>query len=1138
MPSPGLRARANSKTQLIALAALLVIYVAVALAHAYLAPLTTGPDELAHYEYLNFIARYGRLPLDPAERAQASYKSDQPPLYHLLAALPASLVDTGGPPYLKRVSDHRRRPLIERNRHAWGLYNTEDELWPYRGEVLRWHVGRWVAIFFGAATVAVTFLAAREVFDQVSFRNSWLAALGAAAVVAFIPRFALTGSMLNYETSLAFLAALFLWTLLRFTIYDLRFTIYDLRFTIYASLLGLLAGLAITTKLSALILPLEIVIGLWLIGYYYRWPWQRRLQAIAIAAITTLLAVSWWFGFVLYRFNTVAEDGWWTGLLRPLVAADASDATTNRLLSFLTGGQAGFTGAIDNLDSGPPWEWLAIFFRTFWTVGIEEQQPLGLLGLLVALGLCLAAVWGLSREAREQGSRGARGQEKWGDGEMGRWGGEALVEEQRSKGAGEQGVVDRNLLRTTHYALRKPSLFLWLLSLHLFLPFILPLIRYATTFSLADTAQGRHVLFLAAPAFAILLVWGLQSTANQISTYYLLRTTHYASRFTFYALRFTPYLPALFLLLWSGSQLWTMSWAYLPPLPVRTLPLPPAQAQIVAAVDDRVLNDAVTLLGYRPQLDLNQGLLRVELWWQATAVSPVDYLTEVSLVDAGGAVRSQWLGYSANGRYPTRAWDVGDIVRDTAWLPLAGLEAGRYTLSLSLVSTTSGIDLATSTPLQRSENSIDLDQIDLASSTEQTLNQPLSFSPVAEAAGHDLIIWQNGQPLTQLQTFRYRETILISHSGLAGTEQALTLTGPPSASETTGPIFKPVRLSDSQAIFIVGPDWPGGGYWLSGMNMVSDQAQKPPHLRVVDRWERQFSQPAMSQRLEANFANQVKLLGYDLPSRRVEPGGGLPVTLYWQGLAWMGDDYIIFTKLLAADQSVYGGRDRLPQEGYRTLYWAPGEIVADPFGVPVAPDAPDGVYHLNVGLYKRVNQQAHSLPLVQDGQVIDATSITIGPIKVGSAPPGVTLAEAAPQTPLNQPFGDAPHLTLLGYDLTDQDGRPIQHPDGKIESLNLILYWRSEAILPLDYTTFVHVRDGKGQVVAQKDQPPLNGAYPTSLWDPGEIMADQIIVPLPADLDGSYELVVGLYDLKSGARLTIPDRPENSFILTTLEFGP
>ena len=43
---------------------LLLLYVGFALAHAALAPLTTGPDELAHYEYARFIADHGRLPLD------------------------------------------------------------------------------------------------------------------------------------------------------------------------------------------------------------------------------------------------------------------------------------------------------------------------------------------------------------------------------------------------------------------------------------------------------------------------------------------------------------------------------------------------------------------------------------------------------------------------------------------------------------------------------------------------------------------------------------------------------------------------------------------------------------------------------------------------------------------------------------------------------------------------------------------------------------------------------------------------------------------------------------------------------------------------------------------------------------------
>ena len=165
-------AERSRSIQNVALVFLLILYLAIALAHAFLAPLTTGPDELAHYEYVRFIADQGRLPQTIAEREQASYKSDQPPLYHLLAAVPAALVDPSGPPYLKRVGDHPRRQLIERTRHFWGLYNTEDERWPFRAEILRWQIGRWVAILFGAATVAATFFMGREVFGIFSRSGS------------------------------------------------------------------------------------------------------------------------------------------------------------------------------------------------------------------------------------------------------------------------------------------------------------------------------------------------------------------------------------------------------------------------------------------------------------------------------------------------------------------------------------------------------------------------------------------------------------------------------------------------------------------------------------------------------------------------------------------------------------------------------------------------------------------------------------------------------------------------------------------------------------------------------------------------------------------------------------------------------
>jgi hypothetical protein len=90
--------------------------------------------------------------------------------------------------------------------------------------------------------------------------------------------------------------------------------------------------------------------------------------------------------------------------------------------------------------------------------------------------------------------------------------------------------------------------------------------------------------------------------------------------------------------------------------------------------------------------------------------------------------------------------------------------------------------------------------------------------------------------------------------------------------------------------------------------------------------------------------------------------------------------------------------------------------------------------------------------------------------------------------------------------------------------------------LPTDYTTFLHLRNAAGETVAQKDQPPLNGAYPTSLWERGEIISDTLTLSLPSDLPpGPYHLVTGLYDFQTGQRLTIPGNPANEVNLTDVE---
>ncbi|HSD83130.1 MAG TPA: hypothetical protein VLG46_04700, partial [Anaerolineae bacterium] len=68
--------------------------------------------------------------------------------------------------------------------------------------------------------------------------------------------------------------------------------------------------------------------------------------------------------------------------------------------------------------------------------------------------------------------------------------------------------------------------------------------------------------------------------------------------------------------------------------------------------------------------------------------------------------------------------------------------------------------------------------------------------------------------------------------------------------------------------------------------------------------------------------------------------------------------------------------------------------------------------------------------------------------------------------------------------------------------------------------------------VAQADSSPQAGAYPTSFWDVDETVVDEHLLPLPAALPaGDYTIVVGLYRLDTGERLSITPGGGSEIIL-------
>jgi hypothetical protein len=256
---------------------------------------------------------------------------------------------------------------------------------------------------------------------------------------------------------------------------------------------------------------------------------------------------------------------------------------------------------------------------------------------------------------------------------------------------------------------------------------------------------------------------------------------------------------------------------------------------------------------------------------------------------------------------------------------------------------------------------------------------------------------------------------------------------------------------------------------------------------------------------------------------------------------------LTFAVLLDAKQQPYGSVDRYPAGYYSPMLWAKGEVVLDSLVLPLEPSTPPGVYQLHLGLYQLADGQPRSLLLYQDGRPTGTTAVVIGPLKVGGPPPEVVTTDPSPQVIVNQDFGG--QITLLGYDLeltpaNEDRGQaptlpnsessaslPSNLPTLQPSTLHLTLYWRADTTPTTDYTTFLHLRNAANQTVAQKDSPPAHGRYPTSLWAAGEIIVDEIVLPLDQVVPGDYTPVVGLYELASGDRLPTPGHPANEVAL-------
>ena len=253
----------------------------------------------------------------------------------------------------------------------------------------------------------------------------------------------------------------------------------------------------------------------------------------------------------------------------------------------------------------------------------------------------------------------------------------------------------------------------------------------------------------------------------------------------------------------------------------------------------------------------------------------------------------------------------------------------------------------------------------------------------------------------------------------------------------------------------------------------------------------------LGQALNRPVTDGLTLLGLSAGlGEMVRPGERASLALVWRADAPPSGDYRA-ALWATRGKDAHPLSEPLPLAGldYPSSRWAAGEVVRGWFDGRMPPDVESGDYSLAVRVTDAAEKPVAEIPL--------------GKLRVQG---WKRRFEAPPmQTAVNANFGG--QIELLGYDL---------HADANPPSV--VLYWRGTAAMDVSYTAFVHLLDPAGKVIGQVDHVPGDGAFPTTGWLPGEVIADEyhLAVPVPSGgAGGQLRLEAGLYDAQTGQRLAV-----------------
>ncbi len=265
---------------------------------------------------------------------------------------------------------------------------------------------------------------------------------------------------------------------------------------------------------------------------------------------------------------------------------------------------------------------------------------------------------------------------------------------------------------------------------------------------------------------------------------------------------------------------------------------------------------------------------------------------------------------------------------------------------------------------------------------------------------------------------------------------------------------------------------------------------------------------------EYTFGKKIALRAYEIRLRRAPLAcwlvrssycrPTLDVTFYWEARTLIPEDHVMTLQLVSAqpgDDTLRLSYNRWPGRGtLPTSNWPTGVTLKDTYHLPIpATEQPTQAWDVKLGFFDLETERRLA---VEQGDVNVGTLAPLTTLRVPGRSPQCEESDALAE---EIHFGGAIALTHAGVDV---NATPRE----------VTLCWESLAPVSEDYTVFVHAYDDAGALLGTGDAPPMQQAFPTRLWQPGDRVRDRHTLTLDQAGD-VQQLVIGLYDPQSGLRL-------------------